>query len=71
MSRSIDGLFTEQQEAQRLGIKLRTLRAWRATGYGPTPTRLGRFVYYSLKAESEFIAAGETPFPKRAARRAG
>jgi hypothetical protein len=66
VSRSIDGLYTEQEEAERLGVKLRTLRAWRAMGYGPAPTRIGRFVYYSPKAESEFIAAGEQPFPKRA-----
>ena len=66
MSRTIDGLYTEEQEAERLGIKLRTIRAWRAIGYGPTPTFVGRFVYYSPSSEREFLEAGARPFPKPA-----
>jgi hypothetical protein len=58
------GLYTEQQQAQRLGIGLRTLRMWRAKGYGPTPTYIGRFIYYTPENEAKFIAAGDRPFPK-------
>jgi hypothetical protein len=70
VARSIDGLFTEEQQAERLGIKLRTLRAWRATGYGPTPSYVGRFVYYCPEHEREFLAAGARPFPERGRTRA-
>ena len=64
MARTIDGLYTEEEEAERLGIKLRTIRAWRAIGYGPTPTFVGRFVYYAPEHEREFLASGARPFPK-------
>jgi hypothetical protein len=71
MSRSIDGLISEEEEGRRLGVALRTLRLWRAKGYGPTPTYVGRFVFYKPEHEREFIDAGARPFPKsRAARRA-
>jgi hypothetical protein len=70
MSRVVNGLYPEQQQADRLGVKLRTLRAWRAKGYGPTPTYIGRFPYYSPENEAKFKAASERPFPQtgRAAR---
>ena len=71
MSRSIDGLFTERHEAQRLGISLRTLRGWRAKGYGPVPTFVGRFVFYRPEHEREFLDAGAQPFPKGRATRKG
>jgi hypothetical protein len=65
MLRSIDGLYSEQEEAKRLGIRLRTLRDWRARGYGPVPTFVGRFVFYRPEHEREFIESGARPFPKR------
>jgi hypothetical protein len=71
MPRSIDGLFNEEEEAKRLGIALRTLRLWRAKGYGPTPTLVGRFVFYKPEHEREFLDAGAQPFPKRRGSRIG
>jgi hypothetical protein len=64
MSRPVVGLYTEEQQAERLGIEVRTLRRWRAKGYGPTPTYIGRFPYYTPENEAKFIAAGDRPFPQ-------
>jgi hypothetical protein len=64
MSRVVEGLYTEQQQAERLGITLRTLRLWRAKGYGPTPTHIGRSIYYTSENEAKFIADADRPFPQ-------
>jgi predicted site-specific integrase-resolvase len=69
-----EGYYTEEEEAKRLSVALRTLRRWRAVGYGPAITRLGRFIYYSPVAEREFLAKAERtvelPAPRRGRRAA-
>jgi DNA-binding transcriptional MerR regulator len=75
MPRHISGLFHETDEAKRLGISLRTLRFWRRQGYGPVPTYVGRFVYYTPQAHADFLVSGARPVPvpmkiRRAALRA-
>jgi hypothetical protein len=39
-------LLTERQAADRLGLKVTTLRAWRHRGVGPPFVRLGRAIRY-------------------------
>jgi predicted site-specific integrase-resolvase len=65
----MDGYYTEEEEAKRLAVALRTLRRWRAAGYGPAITRIGRFVYYSLAAERDFLTKAEKPVALPAPRR--
>ncbi|GAA1774577.1 DNA-binding protein [Kocuria aegyptia] len=40
--------LTMQGLADRYGIALQTVRAWRVTGYGPRGFRVGKFVRYRL-----------------------
>lgn len=40
--------LTMQELADRYGIALQTVRAWRVTGYGPRGFRVGKFVRYRL-----------------------
>jgi hypothetical protein len=65
------GHFTEDEEAQRLGVTVRTLRSWRAKKYGPTPTIIGRFIYYSETAERAFIESCRKPLVDERSRRRG
>ena len=67
--RVVAGLRSETEQAERLGISLRTLRRWRDIKYGPTPTQIGRFFYYSDDAERAFIASCEKPLDRRGGRR--
>lgn len=39
--------WTEQQAAEFLGTKIRTLQEWRRRGFGPTFRKIGRLVRYS------------------------
>lgn len=59
-------LFTEEEVACALDIKVQTLRAWRAKQEGPLPTKLGKGVFYrglDLRAwfERNLGFASETP----------
>jgi predicted DNA-binding transcriptional regulator AlpA len=49
--------FVDVQVVSRLtGIKIRTLKKWRAEGRGPTAMRVeGRLVRYSLPAVQEWM----------------
>lgn len=49
--------LNESQVAERLGLSVATLRAWRHRGTGPTFLRLGRAVRYLPSDVDEFIRA--------------
>ena len=57
----IDGLYTEHEEARRLNVGIRTLRSWRQRRYGPRPTRIGRYTFYSAEAHEAFLADPDRP----------
>ncbi len=40
-------LLNENQAAERLGLKVKTLQAWRQQGKGPAFIKLGRSVRYN------------------------
>lgn len=40
--------LTMQELADREGVALQTVRAWRVTGYGPRGMKIGKFVRYRL-----------------------
>jgi excisionase family DNA binding protein len=48
-------LLTESQAAERLGVRERTLREWRAKGISPKWLRMGRFVHYRAEDVSAWI----------------
>jgi excisionase family DNA binding protein len=49
--------LTERQAAERLGLKVATLRAWRHQRRGPAFVRLGRAVRYLREDVEEFLRA--------------
>src|SRR5271166_3600866 len=59
--RGIQGLLSEEREADQLDVSVRTLRRWRKIGYGPAVTYLGRTPYYTPNAHAEFIVSQERP----------
>jgi hypothetical protein len=65
----IENLRTENEQAERLGVTVKTLRRWRDCHYGPAFTRLGRSYFYTPLAEAAFLAACEQsvepPPPRR------
>jgi hypothetical protein len=48
-------LLTEQQAAEVLAIKVKTLQAWRVRGGGPKFVKVGRCVRYTEGDLQEFI----------------
>ena len=52
-----DEPLTEKHAAERLGLKVATLRAWRHQGRGPAFVRLGRAVRYLPSDLGEFLRA--------------
>ena len=49
--------LTERQVAERLGLSVATLRAWRHRGKGPRYLRLGRSVRYLPSDVDDFVRA--------------
>ena len=49
--------LTEREVAERLGLSVATLRAWRHRGKGPRFLRLGRSVRYLPSDVDEFVRA--------------
>jgi predicted DNA-binding transcriptional regulator AlpA len=47
--------ITEVEAAERLGLSIKTLRAWRCRGRGPRFVRFGRSVRYFPSDIEEFI----------------
>ena len=56
-SRAVAAPLTESQVAERLGLAVATLRAWRHRGTGPRFLRFGRAVRYLVTDLDEFIRA--------------
>jgi predicted site-specific integrase-resolvase len=52
-----DEPLTEKHAADRLGLKVATLRAWRHQGRGPAFVRLGRAVRYLSSDLEGFLRA--------------
>jgi hypothetical protein len=65
----IEDLRTEAEQAERLGITVKTLRRWRDAHYGPAFTKLGRSYYYTPMAEAAFLASQERPVEPQPSRR--
>jgi excisionase family DNA binding protein len=57
ISTRVAGPLTEMEAADRLGLKVATLRAWRHQGRGPAFVRLGRAIRYLGTDIDEFLAA--------------
>jgi excisionase family DNA binding protein len=49
--------ITEREVAERLGLSVATLRAWRHRGKGPRFLRLGRSVRYLPSDVDDFVRA--------------
>ncbi len=49
--------ITEREVAERLGLSVATLRAWRHRGKGPRFLRLGRSVRYLPSDVNDFVRA--------------
>jgi len=47
---NIPGYLVESQTAERLGVRVRTLRKWRAQGRGPAFLKLARQILYRDEA---------------------
>ncbi len=50
-------LLRDQEVAERLGVHVATLRAWRRQGYGPPVMRIGRWPRYDQAALASWLAA--------------
>jgi DNA-binding transcriptional MerR regulator len=50
-------LHTENQEAERLGLSVRTLQAWRQNGGGPPFFKIGAAVRYNPTQVDDWLSA--------------
>jgi predicted DNA-binding transcriptional regulator AlpA len=58
--------ITENEAADRLGLSVKTLRAWRCRGRGPKFMRFGRAVRYLPSDLDEFVSVNTvTPLTDR------
>lgn len=56
----IDGYLTEDEQAHELGVAVRTLRKWRASGEGPAFVRVGgKRVLYAVGSAAAWLKARE------------
>lgn len=55
--------LTEREVAERLGLSVATLRAWRHRGKGPRFLRLGRSVRYLPSDVDDFVRASAVDPP--------
>jgi predicted DNA-binding transcriptional regulator AlpA len=53
----VNRALTENETAERLGLSVATLRAWRAKRFGPRFAQFGRAVRYMHQDIDEFITA--------------
>jgi predicted DNA-binding transcriptional regulator AlpA len=53
----VDDLLTPEETAEKLRIKVRTLKDWRVQGRGPRAMRYGNFVRYKVSDVQEWIDA--------------
>jgi predicted site-specific integrase-resolvase len=67
----LPGYHSEQEEADRLGIGLATLRRWRRIGLGPKAVRCGRRYLYSHDADAKWIAEQQAAAERTERKRTG
>lgn len=66
----LEGLATTAQLAEEIKVTERTLKRWKAIGYGPRPIKFGGRVYYRRADVKAFIdSLGQPEQPKRRATR--
>jgi hypothetical protein len=66
----MEDLIPEEDEARLLRVTARTLRNWRARGYGPDYVEMGRKKFYTPAANQRFVQAQErSPTPPEPRRR--
>ena len=62
--------FSEEEAANRLGLKVSTLRCWASRGRGPVRTKIGRRVLYAQSDLKDWISEQRTePSPAYERRR--
>jgi len=66
MSNQHSQALTEHEVAQRLGLSVATLRAWRLKGKGPRFVRFGRAVRYLVADIERFVEASVVEQTKHA-----
>lgn len=54
-SASLERLLTQEEVAEKLQVKIRTLQTWRATGRGPVTVRIGQQVRYRQQDVEDWI----------------
>jgi hypothetical protein len=59
------GFLNEEQQAEELGVTVRTIRRWRKDGTGPAFTRNGQQVLYRADWTQQWLEGGKQP-PVRA-----
>jgi hypothetical protein len=68
-SPQVRGYISEVEQAQRSGISIWTLRAWRTKGYGPRFVKFGRHVLYPEDAAERFLVEEQAAAQKGPRRR--
>jgi hypothetical protein len=67
----LPGYISEEQQAERLGVTVRTLRSWRQQGIGPDWVKGGKIVRYPEGADERWLQSNITqPARERRRRRA-
>ena len=55
----IEGIYTKQTLAIRLGVSTRTLDRWHARRIGPARSKIGNFIAYRINAVEDWIKKNE------------
>jgi helix-turn-helix protein len=64
----LDGYLTVDQFASQLGKHPGSLKRWRYQGYGPTPVRIGKTLYYRKADIAAWLDSLGKPEAKRGRR---
>ena len=68
---AVPGYISEEEQAERLDVTIRTLRSWRQQGVGPAWTKVGKIVRYPEGADERWLESNLTrPVRERGQRRA-
>jgi Helix-turn-helix domain len=67
----LSGYVAEAVLAERLGVKIVTLRRWAMRRVGPARTHIGRRIYYSDAAIARWLAGREEKVEAPSRRAAG
>jgi hypothetical protein len=52
----LPGYYSEQEQAERLGLVISSLRRWRRLGIGPASVRIGRRTVYKYGGDEKWLA---------------